>query len=160
MREVCLGAYAHQELPFEKLVEVLNPARDLERNPLFDVMLNLIEPYENALKLEGLRCESIPLDATFSKFAMTLYVCVSASGIDLDLVYQDALFSSELMAEFLEQFRHLLTQIVEAPDQAVLSYSLVTPAARARLPDLSAVIDAPPQVPVPRLVAGLGRAAT
>ncbi len=53
VREVCLGAYTHQDVPFEKLVEVLNPTRDLGRNPLFDVMLNLVEGPEEALQLDG-----------------------------------------------------------------------------------------------------------
>ena len=153
VREVCLGAYTHQDLPFEKLVEALNPTRDLDRNPLVDVMLDQVEPYEQALKIDGLRCTSLRLDATSPKFAMTLYVCMSGSDIGFDLVYQDALFSRERMAEFLRQYHRLLTQIVKAPEQPILSYSLVTPTARSRLPDPSAAIDEPRQVPVAELVA-------
>ncbi len=153
VREVCLGAYTHQDVPFEKLVEVLNPTRDLSRNPLFDVMLNLVEEPEEALQLDGVSGRTMALDTAFSKFAMTLYVRVGASGIDLDLVYQDALFSADRMHDLLQQYHHLLTQIAAAPEQPILSYSLVTSTARARLPDPSAVIDAPPQVPVTELFA-------
>ena len=154
VREVCLGAYTHQDVPFEKLVEVLNPTRDLGRNPLFDVMLNQVEEPAEALHLEdGLSARNMALDAAFAKFAMTLYVRVGSRGVELDLVYQDALFSAARMHDLLQQYHGLLTQIAAAPEQPILSYSLVTPTARAWLPDPSAVIEAPPQVPVAELVA-------
>jgi len=102
VREVCLEAYANPDLPFEKLVEVLKPTRDLSHHPLFDVMLNLLEGQENVLQLDGLKSQRIELDTAYAKFAITLYVEVQRSGINLDLVYQNALFSAEHMAQLLE----------------------------------------------------------
>lgn len=150
VREICLGAYANQDLPFEKLVEALKPARDLSHHPLFDVMLNLLEGPENVLQLDGLKSQRIALDTSYAKFAITLYAEVQTGGINLNLVYQNALFSAEHMAQLLEQYHQLLEQIVEAPEYAILSYSLITPSLRARLPDPLAVIDSPEQVPVTR----------
>ncbi len=54
VREVCLGAYTHQDLPFERVVEALNPARDPGRNPIFQVLFNLAERGERELKLKRL----------------------------------------------------------------------------------------------------------
>ncbi|MGH7809065.1 MAG: condensation domain-containing protein, partial [Candidatus Binatia bacterium] len=59
VREACLGAYSHQDLPFDKVVEALNPERDLGRNPLFQVMLNMNEVSERALKLKDCRAEKL-----------------------------------------------------------------------------------------------------
>src|SRR5262249_46796800 len=59
VREVCLDAYTHQDMPFERVVEEINPQRDLSRNPLFQVMFNMADTSERVLKLAG--CQTIKL---------------------------------------------------------------------------------------------------
>jgi len=78
---------------------------------------------------------------------------VGTRGVELDLVYQDALFSAARMHDLLQQYHGLLTQIAAASEQPILSYSLITPTAQAWLPDPSAVIEAPAQQPVTQLFA-------
>src|SRR5262249_12433030 len=74
VREVALGAYTHQDLPFEKLVEELNPQRDLSRNPLFDVMLNVTRASQTEITLPGLTISLSELTGPMAKFLLTLYV--------------------------------------------------------------------------------------
>ena len=106
VRHTCLEAYAHQELPFEKLVEELSPVRDLSRNPFFEVMFNYLDFSQPSIELPGLMVQEMRPSATVAKFAMTLYVSRHEHGIALDLVYQSDLFSSDRIANILEQYVH------------------------------------------------------
>ena len=73
VREVTLGAYAHQDLPFEKLVEELQPQRDLSHNPLFQVMFALQNTPRSDMKLHGLTLSSFQVDNGTSRFDLTLF---------------------------------------------------------------------------------------
>jgi hypothetical protein len=138
VRLVTLGAYAHQDLPFEKLVEELQPERSLNRHPLFDIMLNFYTAPGQSCQLPGLTLSFQDLPELESKFSMTLYVEDRAGELHLNLVYQQALFSAERMASTLAQFRYLLEQAVADPHKPIRSYSLVTPESLALLPNPSA----------------------
>src|SRR5215210_5751409 len=81
-REVSLDAHAHQDLPFEKLVEALNPPRDLARTPLFQAMLILLNAPGEALDLPGLQLEPAAIDSRTSKVEMTLYLTERPGGVD------------------------------------------------------------------------------
>jgi amino acid adenylation domain-containing protein len=135
VREVCLGAYAHQDLPFEKLLEELRPERDLSHTPLFQVMFNMLNFPDTQIAWPGLTCEILGMPDIGAKFDLTLYVEANAEGIRLDLIYNADLFGPARMEALLEQFHALLTQIVERPDARIDDLSLVTPAARAHLPN-------------------------
>ena len=93
IREVALGAYAHQDVPFEKLVEELQPERSLGRNPVFDVMLNFVNVPGTAFELPEITLSFQELPQWGSKFSMTLYVEEEGSELRLRLVYQRALYS-------------------------------------------------------------------
>ncbi|NVJ19573.1 condensation domain-containing protein, partial [Myxococcus sp. AM010] len=80
VREVTLGAYAHQEVPFERLVEELQPERDLSRSPLFQVMLVLQNAPGGAVSLPGLRLEAAESSGKTSKFDVTLGLGESSAG--------------------------------------------------------------------------------
>jgi amino acid adenylation domain-containing protein len=138
VREVCLGAYEHQEVPFEKLVEELRPERSLSHTPLFQVMLNLLNlDYVNKpIELPGLTVEIITsIEAPTSKFDLTLYAIERDAKLELELAYNSDLFEKARMVEMLGQLHQLLSQIVAGPDQAIDQYSLVTGGAKDLLPN-------------------------
>ncbi|MEH1843055.1 MAG: amino acid adenylation domain-containing protein [Nostoc sp.] len=143
VRQMALGAYAHQDMPFEKLVEELQPERDTSRNPLFQVWFNMLNLKDIQLELPGVAIEPVSMLETASKFDLTLYVTEKNQGIQLDLVYNTDLFASERMMEMLHQFHHLLNQIVATSDSQISLYSLVTPEARTLLPEPRAVLPEP-----------------
>ncbi|MBP5974473.1 amino acid adenylation domain-containing protein [Brasilonema sp. CT11] len=153
VREITLAAYSHQDIPFEKLVEELRPERSLSRHPVFDVMFNMINTPEVALEIPGLTFEPLELTQPESKFFLTVFVQEAAESLNIKLVYRQNLFSSERMTAFLEQFEHLLQQIVAEPERSIQSYFLVTPQSRSLLPEPSAPLDEPDYEPVTALFA-------
>src|SRR5207249_8050729 len=72
VREVCLGAYAHQELPFEKLVEELAPERELSRSPLFAVLLTLDNTRQEAMAVAGLELAAVEVESQTAKFDLAV----------------------------------------------------------------------------------------
>src|SRR5579883_1014783 len=143
VRKVALGAYAHPDIPFEKLVEELHPQRSLNRHPLFDVMFNFLNTPQATLEMPRLTLSPIELNEPESKFSMTLYVEEYLGQLKLQLVYQRDLFSAERMTRLLDQFQYLLEQIVTAPEFPISVYSLVTPESRPILPDPTAALREP-----------------
>ncbi|HEV2844900.1 MAG TPA: condensation domain-containing protein, partial [Thermoanaerobaculia bacterium] len=140
VRETALDAYAHQDVPFEKLLEELRPERDLSRTPLFQVFFNMLNLPTAEASLPGLALEPFDFFEAEAKFDLTLYVAEAADGIVLDLVYNRDLFDGGRMEELLRQYSSLLEQAVARPDDRVGSYSLVTPEAAALLPDPAAAL--------------------
>ncbi|MGK7902448.1 MAG: condensation domain-containing protein, partial [Hormoscilla sp.] len=92
IRDCTLGAYAHQEMPFEKLVEELQPERDMSRTPIFQVWFNMLNLEESKLSLSGLTVESLSREEVQSKFDITLYVKELKEGIKCEFVYNADLF--------------------------------------------------------------------
>ncbi|MBV9775251.1 MAG: amino acid adenylation domain-containing protein, partial [Gemmatimonadetes bacterium] len=137
VREATLSAYHHQDLPFEQLLEALQPARSLSHSPVFQVFFNLLNFEAGKLELPGVTLETIDrLPELQSKFDLTLYAAPrEGEELRLSLLYDADLFTAARMAEMLAQYRSLLEQVVEDADRAVDGYSLRTAAARAALPD-------------------------
>jgi len=135
VREVTLDAYTYQDLPFEKLLEELQPKRDLSRSPLFQVFFNMFNFADAKIEMANLQIELLAPPDVLSKFDLTLYVEDWENEIKLEMVYNADLFEANRMAEMMEQFKHLLCQIIERPEQRIDSYSVVTEAARTILPD-------------------------
>jgi amino acid adenylation domain-containing protein len=143
VRQVALGAYAHPDIPFEKLVEELHPQRHLNRHPLFDVMFNFINTPQTTWEMPGLTLSPLEVDEPESKFSMTLYVEEHLGQLSLQLVYQRDLFSAARITNLLHQFQYLLEQIVVAPESHIGFYSLVTPESRGVLGDPTVVLSQP-----------------
>ena len=143
VREVSVGGYGHQEVPFEKVVEELTPERSLSHTPLFQVMFNFRNVPSTDVNLSGLKLSSLRAAEREAKFPLTLYVNEHGSEFTLEVVYQRALFSAARMSFLLEQLRYLLEQIVDDPDLPISLHSLVTPETCSLLPDLKEAIPEP-----------------
>jgi amino acid adenylation domain-containing protein len=133
VREVTLGAYAHQDLPFEKLLEELRPERELSRTPLFQIYFNMVNVEASSLKLSGLQVQPVPTADVLSKFDLTLYVRERDDGLQLQLVYNTDLFKPGTIKRLLGHYLTLLEGIVEDPDRALLHYRLLTGEEREEL---------------------------
>src|SRR3954468_11546585 len=114
-REVSLDAYAHQDVPFEKLVEELNPPRDMARTPLFQVMLILMNAPGEAMDLPGLKLQPVAIDSRTSKTELTLYFTDTPAGIDGFLEYNTDLFERGTMERLLDHYRRVLAAVIEQP---------------------------------------------
>jgi amino acid adenylation domain-containing protein/non-ribosomal peptide synthase protein (TIGR01720 family) len=132
-REVALGAYAHQDLPFEKLVEVIQPERDLARTPVFQTMLILLNSPGGGLELTGLQIEQVPVDSHTSKMEMTLYMIEDAEGLDGYLEYNNDLFDAATVQRFLGHFQALAEGVAADPDRPLSELPWLSESERRQL---------------------------
>ena len=116
VRDNALGAYAHQDLPFEKLVEHLGAGRRWSGTPLFRVMFVLQNAPMPALELPGLRLEPLPLDNRTTKFDLTLELIERLDGFVVIAQYSEDLFARSTIERLLGHFEELLRSIVSAPE--------------------------------------------
>lgn len=154
VHQTSLDAYSHKDVPFERVVEEVQPKRSLNRNPLFDVMINYVtreEIDDHLWDIPGLKVEEQDSLEMESKFFMTLYFFEKEQGLQLDLVYRADKFSDSRMKEMLNQYRGLLHQIAKEPHRDIHSYSLVTPEAEKTLPDPSVPIQEVELKPVTKM---------
>jgi hypothetical protein len=121
-REVTLGAYAHQELPFEMLAEALRSGRKLN-TPLFQVMFVMQNTPAAALDLPGLKLEPFRVIDEQSAFDLTFFVRETEQGIAGWLEYNSELFNPTTINRMLERLQLLLAEITANPDQPIESYS-------------------------------------
>ncbi|HWN45605.1 MAG TPA: amino acid adenylation domain-containing protein, partial [Thermoanaerobaculia bacterium] len=135
VREVVLGAYRYQAIPFERLLEELQPERQLSRTPIFQVLFNFVSIANLRMSLSSVEVDLIESGEAESKFDFTLYVNELPDSLRFDLVYNADLFEPERMAEMLRQLEHLLEQAAADPDRRIGEMSLVTPVAAGLLPD-------------------------
>jgi natural product biosynthesis luciferase-like monooxygenase protein len=130
VRESCLGAYAHQDLPFEQVVEALHPVRDVSRNPLFQVMFALQNAPMPALELSGLTLRRLDIDHGAAQLDLTLNLEEGADGLHGWFEYNTDLFDAATIARLAEHFQTLLAGIVAAPDTPIAQLPLFSAAER------------------------------
>jgi len=133
MRETVLGAFSHQELPFEKLVEELNPERKIDRSPLFQAMFAMQSEPEPTLVVEGLKLTPLKLQNASSKFDLSLDVEAEKDELRVALEYKKDLFAPETIERMLEHFQNLLAAMVADPAQHIAELPLLSDAERHRL---------------------------
>ena len=132
VRESSIGAYDHQELPFEQMVEALNVERDTSRNPLVQVMLQLIELPEAGLEqLDGLAVQSLPSRGDSAKVDLSFDLRRSADqGLSASITYATDLFDGDRIERLRSHLITLLSSVLQAPDQSVAALNCVPEAER------------------------------
>ncbi len=130
VREVALGAYAHQDLPFERLVEELQPQRDLSHTPLFQVMFALQSAPTPPLEFVGLTLNLLEVESTTAKFDLTLSIENTEQGLKGSLEYNTDLFDAATITRMLQHYRILLEGIIAAPEQRLSDLALLSPEER------------------------------
>jgi amino acid adenylation domain-containing protein/non-ribosomal peptide synthase protein (TIGR01720 family) len=133
VRETTLGAFAHQDLPFENLVEELHPARDLSRTPLFQVMFAMQHAPLQGVEFPGLESCLLEPEGTVAKFDLTLSVDEAEGELKVSLEYNTDLFNEQTVVRMLGHLETLLRHAAGAPDQSLSRLPLLTAAERRRL---------------------------
>jgi amino acid adenylation domain-containing protein len=133
VREVTLGAYSHQDLPYEKLVEELRPPRAVSRNPLFQVLFALRNTPRQAPELAGLTLSSLDVYNETAKFDLTLELGETPEGVSGWFEYSTDLFDAATIARMAGHFQTLLEGIVAAPEQRLATLPLLSADERRRL---------------------------
>jgi non-ribosomal peptide synthetase component F len=128
VRKVSLEAYAHQDLPFDRLVKALNPERDLSHTPLFQVKFIFQNASEQELPVgqahrlwETLKVEPLEFEPGTSQLDLLLNMSESDDGLSLWLEYPTDLFNAETMTLFLQQFERVIRQVVALPESRLES---------------------------------------
>ncbi|MEG4958745.1 MULTISPECIES: amino acid adenylation domain-containing protein [unclassified Microcoleus] len=133
VREVALGAYAHQDVPFEKLVEELQPNRDLSHSPLFQVMFAFQNASEFALELPGLSLNCQQIHSGTANFDLTLDLEATATGIRGWFEYSLDLFKPTTIARMAGHFQNLLESIVANSSARLSDLPMLAEAEREQL---------------------------
>jgi amino acid adenylation domain-containing protein len=133
VREMALGAYAHQDLPFERLVEELQPQRSLSHPPLFQVMFTLQNAPRQTLVLPGLTLRRLEVNSGTAKFDLTLSMAESADGLRGVWEYNTDLFVAATIYRLADHFRTLLEGLVAHPDQHLAELPLLTATERQQI---------------------------
>ena len=133
VREMALGAYAHQDLPFEKLVEELHPERNLSYSPLFQVMFALQNASAALRDFAGLTLRPFAMEVDTAKFDLTLSMREEAGRLRGSLQYSTALFDDATIERMLGHFKVLLEAIVADPEGRVSELPLLSEAERYQL---------------------------
>jgi amino acid adenylation domain-containing protein len=133
VREVCLGAYGHQDLPFDRLVEELHVKRDLTRNPLFQVMFVLHDAFPRVLELPGLTLSPVEGDSETAHFDLTVQIANTEQGLTATFVYNTDLFEASTIARMLANFQTLLEAVVADPEQHLFDLPLLSETERRQL---------------------------
>ncbi|MGH2507141.1 MAG: non-ribosomal peptide synthetase, partial [Ktedonobacteraceae bacterium] len=133
VQQVALDAYAHQDLPFERVVEELHPERDLSHSPLFQVMFVFQNAPQSALSLRDLTISNLPMPVQVADFDLTLYMWETTEGLGGTLKYNTDLFDETTLARLTTHYQRVLEALVSCPDQSVADIPLLSPPEREQI---------------------------
>lgn len=133
VRKVATDAYAHQDLPFEKLVEELKPKRDLSRTPLFQVVFNLQSSPLPKLEIEGVETSFVEIDRGVSQFDLTLMMSRIEGQYLATVEYNSDIFQAETVARMFEAYQLLLKSALAEADGSISQLPLASPDEMNRL---------------------------
>ena len=134
VREVCLGAYAHQDLPFEKLVEELHPQRELSHPPIVQIVFAVQNILRQPLALTGVQSSLVAVESGTAKFDLSLFVWEEETGnLTGEVEYNTDLFDEVTITRLIRHYQTLLEGLVTNPDAPIATLPLLTPAERQQL---------------------------
>lgn len=126
VRKVALEAYDHQDLPFERLVQELNPDRTLSQNPLFQVMFALQNATEFTLTLPNLTVSRVDISSGITKFDLSLTITESGDSLRASFSYNTGLFAAETIQRWLKHYEVLLHGLATYPDRRLSELPILT----------------------------------
>ncbi|UHA73547.1 non-ribosomal peptide synthase/polyketide synthase [Paenibacillus sp. 481] len=126
VKEATLGAFEHQNYPFEQLVEKLQVTRDLSRNPLFDTMFALQNTDSKDFQLDELYMQPYSVDYNVSKFDLSLDVAEGSEGLECSFEFATALYKRDTVIRMAEHFDQLIAAIVNEPEAKLAALSMLT----------------------------------
>jgi amino acid adenylation domain-containing protein len=133
VREVALGAYAHQDMPFERLVEELQPERDMSYNALFQVMFVLQNSPMSDWEFSGLALSPLEVESKTAKFDLSLSLTETEQGLVGAFGYNTDLFDEATIVRMVGHLRTLLEGVVVEPDKRICELPILTEAERYQL---------------------------
>ncbi|WP_263009660.1 non-ribosomal peptide synthetase, partial [Dickeya oryzae] len=133
VRETVIAAQAHQDLPFEQIVEAVAPARSLAHSPLFQVVFGVQNTQSATLALDGLTLTPLTPDSDTAQFDLSLDITESDSGLSGQLNYATALFDAHTIRRFLAYWQTLLRAMVADRHQPVAQIALLPDAERQQV---------------------------
>ena len=125
VKQTTLGAYSHQDIPFEKLVEELQPERSLSYQPIFQVVFALQNAPQRSLELAGLKLQRLPLHQGTSAFDMSWFATHVTDGMEIRVEYNTDLFEVATITRAIGHFQTLLEAIVQNPAQRICELPLL-----------------------------------
>jgi len=132
-RRHTLSAYAHQDLPFEQLVEILQPERDMSHSPIFQVMFVMQNTPSGEVDMKDSRIRPIEARQKIAKYDLSCVAMESTQGLLIDFEFNTDLFRPATIRAMQHHFDMLLRQIIERHARPLSSYHLVSPEARERV---------------------------
>ena len=134
VKEVAVGAFAHQELPFEKLVEELQPVRDISHQPLFQVMLVLQNASsQEPVRLRGLELDGMGVETRTAKFDLTLSLEESSDELYGNIEYNTDLFAAETIRRLAGHYERLVDSLVSDREQPLRQVQLLSASERQQI---------------------------
>jgi amino acid adenylation domain-containing protein len=126
VQDTALGAYAHQDLPFEKLVQELNPERDLSRSPILQVLFSFLNTPTQPVALQGLEVIRATGEGGGSKVDLSLYAIEVSEGISCAIEYNTDLFNADRIQRMLQHLQVLLEGVVRNPGKRLSEFAIMT----------------------------------
>jgi amino acid adenylation domain-containing protein len=133
VKEACLGAYAHQDAPFEKLVEELGPERSLTQTPLFQVCFVFQNVSIPSLDLQDLKLSPFDMERVTAKFDLTLILNGRNGALEGEIEYSADLFNAATVRGMLESFRTLIDGVADKPERRISQLQLLNEVERREL---------------------------
>lgn len=133
LNEVALDAYAHQDLPFERLVDELGVERDPARNPLVQVVFSYMDGSRGSLEVGELEISTLPIESTSARFDLECNVVGGDGDMQVQLIYNTTLYEPHTVERWLELYLRVLEVMATSPDARVSDFELLTGKARQRV---------------------------